>query len=68
VLPASTEGMSAGQFGVAPLTMYARRQKTLKRHTPYEYICKCWSYQPAQTKLNLALEKAGTKQLAHATR
>ena len=32
--------------------MYALRRKTLKRHTRYEYICKCWTSQPEQTKLN----------------
>ena len=31
---------------------YARRLKTLKGLTPYEYICKCWTSQPEQFKLN----------------
>ena len=31
---------------------YARRPKTLKGLTPYEYICKCWTSQPEQFKLN----------------
>jgi hypothetical protein len=47
--------------------MYARRQKTLKRYSN-EYICKCWTYQPAQTKLNPLQKIAGTERLAHATR
>jgi Integrase core domain len=31
---------------------YARRLKTLKGLTPYEYICKCWTSQPDRFKLN----------------
>ncbi len=31
---------------------YARRLKTLKGLTPYEYICKCWTSQPERFKLN----------------
>jgi transposase InsO family protein len=31
---------------------FARRLKTLKGLTPYEYICKCWTSQPEQFKLN----------------
>ena len=31
---------------------YARRLKTLKGLTPYEYICKCWTSRPEQFKLN----------------
>ena len=31
---------------------YTRRLKTLKGLTPYEYICKCWTSQPEQFKLN----------------
>ncbi|PJG50324.1 IS481 family transposase, partial [Bradyrhizobium forestalis] len=30
----------------------ARRLKTLKGLTPYEYICKCWTSQPERFKLN----------------
>jgi transposase len=31
---------------------YARRLKTLKGLTPYEYICTCWTSQPQRFKLN----------------
>ena len=31
---------------------YARRLKTLKGLTPYEYICKCWTSQPERFRLN----------------
>lgn len=31
---------------------FARRLKTLKGLTPYEYICKCWTSQPERFKLN----------------
>jgi Integrase core domain/Sugar (and other) transporter len=31
---------------------YARRLKTLKGLTPYEYICKCWTSQPERFKRN----------------
>jgi transposase InsO family protein len=31
---------------------FARRLKTLKGLTPYEFICKCWTNQPARFKLN----------------
>ena len=31
---------------------YARRLKTLKGLTPYEYICKSWTSQPERFKLN----------------
>src|SRR5438132_857333 len=31
---------------------YARRLRTLKGLTPYEYICKCWTSQPERFKLN----------------
>jgi transposase/transposase-like protein len=31
---------------------FARRLKTLKRLTPYEFICKCWTNQPARFNLN----------------
>nr|WP_247767825.1 IS481 family transposase [Bradyrhizobium sp. 172] len=31
---------------------YARRLKTLKGLTPYEYICECWTSQPERFKLN----------------
>ncbi len=31
---------------------FARRLKTLKGLTPYEFICKCWTDQPERFKLN----------------
>jgi integrase-like protein len=31
---------------------FARRLKTLKGLTPYEFICKCWTNQPARFNLN----------------
>ena len=31
---------------------FGRRLKTLKGLTPYEFICKCWTSQPEQFKLN----------------
>jgi transposase-like protein len=31
---------------------FARRLKTLKGLTPYEFICKCWTNQPERFKLN----------------
>ena len=31
---------------------YARRLKTLKGLTPYEYICQCWTSQPERFKFN----------------
>jgi transposase InsO family protein len=31
---------------------FARRVKTLKGLTPYEFICKCWTNQPARFKLD----------------
>jgi transposase InsO family protein len=31
---------------------FARRLKTLKGLTPYEYICKCWTAEPKRFKLN----------------
>ena len=31
---------------------FARRLKTLKGLTPYEYICKCWTSEPKRFKLN----------------
>ena len=39
-----TDFVSAYNFG--------RRLKTLKGLTPYEYICKCWTNQPARFMLN----------------
>ncbi|AEI07671.1 hypothetical protein OCA5_c29830 [Afipia carboxidovorans OM5] len=31
---------------------YARRLKTLKGLTPYEFICKCWTSQPERFRFN----------------
>ena len=31
---------------------FATRLKTLKRMTPYEFVCKAWTSQPNQFKLN----------------
>jgi hypothetical protein len=42
---------------------YARRLKTLKGLTPYEYICKSWTSQPERFKLKPAPVNAGTKNL-----
>ncbi|MGE4036009.1 MAG: IS481 family transposase, partial [Parvularculaceae bacterium] len=30
----------------------ARRLKTLKGLTPFEFICKCWTKEPKRFKLN----------------
>jgi transposase len=38
---------------------YARRLKTLKGLTPYEYICKSWTSQPERFKLNLLQKMPG---------
>ena len=31
---------------------FAKRLKTLKGLTPYEYVCKIWTQQPERFKLN----------------
>ncbi len=31
---------------------FGRRLKTLNGHTPYEYICKCWTSQPDRVILD----------------
>ncbi|MGB7973378.1 MAG: IS481 family transposase, partial [Roseiarcus sp.] len=31
---------------------FATRLKTLKRMTPYEFVCKAWTSQPNRFKLN----------------
>ena len=31
---------------------FARRLKTLKGLTPYEFLCKCWTKEPQRFKLN----------------
>jgi transposase InsO family protein len=38
---------------------YARRLKTLKGLTPYEFICKCWTSQPERFKLNPLQKMSG---------
>ena len=38
---------------------FARRLKTLKGLTPYEYICKCWTTEPQRFKLNPIHQIAG---------
>ena len=42
---------------------FARRLKTLKGLTPFEYICKCWTSQPEQFKLNPLQLKLGLNNL-----
>jgi hypothetical protein len=38
---------------------YAKRLKTLRGLTPYEYICKCWTETPDRFRLNLFHHTAG---------
>jgi transposase InsO family protein len=38
---------------------FARRLKTLKGLTPYEFICKCWTNEPERFKLNPLHQMAG---------
>ncbi|MBP0110881.1 hypothetical protein JWS04_07210 [Bradyrhizobium vignae] len=38
---------------------YARRLKTLKGLTLYEYICKCWTSQPERFTLNTLQQMPG---------
>jgi IS30 family transposase len=38
---------------------FARRLKTLKGLTPYEYVCKCWTSQPERFKVNPLQLKLG---------
>jgi hypothetical protein len=38
---------------------YARRLKTLKGLTPYEYICKIWTSEPVKFKVNPTHHKLG---------
>ena len=40
---------------------YARRLKTLKGLTPYEFIVKAWTKEPEQFKLDPKPSNAGTK-------
>ena len=44
---------------------FARRLKTLRRLTPYEFICKAWTSQPLTGKLNPFQQTPGMKHLAH---
>jgi len=38
---------------------FARRLKTLKGITPYEYICKIWTNEPQRFKINPFLHTVG---------
>jgi len=38
---------------------FARRLKTLKGLTPYEFICKTWTSRPQRFKLNLIHQMLG---------
>jgi hypothetical protein len=42
---------------------FARRLKTVKGLTPYEFICKAWTSQAAQIHNQPAPANTGTKQL-----
>jgi transposase InsO family protein len=44
---------------------YARRLKSLKGLTPYEYICKSWTSQPERFKLNPLQKMPGLNMLDH---
>ena len=46
---------------------FAKRLKTLRGLTPFEFICKCWTENPDQFRLDPYPPQAGTKQigLAH---
>ena len=43
---------------------FARRLKTLRGLTPYEFICKAWTSEPQRFRTQSAPANAGTKQLA----
>ena len=43
---------------------FARRLKTLRGLTPYEFICKAWTSEPQQIQNQPAPANAGTKHLA----
>ena len=45
---------------------FATRLKTLKRMTPYEFVCKAWTSQPNQFKLNPLHKSPGPKRLVRA--
>ena len=38
---------------------FARRLKTLKGLTPYEYVCKIWTTEPERFKINPAQHTVG---------
>ena len=44
---------------------FARRLKTLKGLTPYEFVCKAWTSQPQRFKLNPLQQMPGTKHLVN---
>ena len=44
---------------------FARRLKTLKGLTPYEFVCKAWTSQPNKFTNQPAPENAGTEQLSN---
>jgi hypothetical protein len=44
---------------------FARRLKTLKGLTPYEFICKCWTSEAKKFKLNPHHQIPGLNSLAH---
>ena len=46
---------------------FARRLKTLKGLTPYEFVCKAWTSQPQQFKLNPLQQMPGLNSLRKAT-
>ena len=44
---------------------FARRLKTLKGLTPYEFVCKAWTSQPQRFKLNPLQQMPGLNTLGH---
>ena len=46
---------------------FARRLKTLKGLTPYEFVCKAWTSQPQRFKLNPLQQMPGLNSLRKAT-
>ena len=42
---------------------FAKRLKTLRGLTPYEFICKCWTENPDQFQARSYPPQAGTKHL-----
>lgn len=47
---------------------FARRLKTLRGLTPYEFICKCWTNQPERFTLNLIHQMPGLNILERLTK